>query len=173
MTGVLRRRAFAGLPVALVLLVAGLPGHGQAQDCNAGQLMLRCQIGANKQLSVCFQGESATYRFGPPAAPELILTQPVATLDATPWPGIGRSIWEEVVFANADVRYAVWSSVDRLDPAHPKEGGVRVLRGETELASLSCHPGTVDMTGFAVSDGFAAAGFCRDLTRHVWARSCP
>ena len=37
---------------------------------------------------------------------------------------------------------------------------------------LSCRDGTVRMSVFAVSDGFAAAGFCWDMARHAWTRTC-
>ncbi|MGV6847705.1 MAG: hypothetical protein ACWA5A_04935 [Marinibacterium sp.] len=165
-------RAAAPLAVAASLLGL-LAGAAQAQSCGAGILMLRCQIGAGKALSVCFEGGSARYRFGPPAAPELSLTQPLEDLQATPWNGIGRSIWEEVIFSNAAVRYAVWTSLDRLDEAHPRDGGVRVLQGDAELANLTCRTGSVEMSAFAVTDGFAAAGYCWDPSRRVWSRSCP
>lgn len=139
--------------------------------CEGRTTVLDCAIGS-KQLTVCIGGGAASYAYGPKGAPELAVTQPLAQLQGTAWAGVGRSIWEEIVFFNGDVSYAVWHSMDRVAEGNPTAGGVLVTRGDQTLADLQCREGTADVNIFAISDGFAEAGFCWDPANYRFARSC-
>ena len=144
-------------------------------DCGGyEQTFLTCQIeNSPKTVSVCFDDEFATYRFGPKIGmPELELVEPIVTLDYTPWPGVGDTLWEEVVFLNNGYAYTVVSGLKRTF-ADEKDavvgeglfGGVVVRRGPDEIANLSCDPSNVyydfmgglswakNRLGFAYSDG--------------------
>ncbi|MDC0658012.1 hypothetical protein N6L27_08410 [Leisingera sp. SS27] len=73
------------------------------------------------------------------------MVRDVRDVDMTPWPGIGGSIWEEVIFTSADVRYIVYHSISKDPGAQiPVEGGVVVEQSGKELAHLRCDPGSVD-----------------------------
>ena len=134
-------------------------------------MVVDCAIGS-KQLTVCIGGGEASYAFGPKGAPELAITQPLGQAQGTAWAGVGRSIWEEIIFFSGDVSYAVWHSVDRLTEGNPTSGGVVVTKADQTLADLQCKEGTADVSIFAISDGFAAAGFCWDRENYRFARSC-
>jgi hypothetical protein len=71
---------------ALILLSAA---PAQAA-CQPDSEIFACQIGS-KTLEVCHEGDALVYRFGPHAAPELTLSEPLATLDYQPWSGFGRN----------------------------------------------------------------------------------
>jgi len=161
-----------GVLTAAVFAVALGTGAAEAA-CDSGQtLVLNCPVSVDKTLNVCIGGGTASYAFGPHGAPELALTLPLADVGATPWPGIGRSIWEEIVFPNNDVQYVVWISLDRMDEARPVSGGVVVRRGEKQLAELPCLEGSAQVGVFAISDGFADAGYCWNFEAQAWSRSC-
>ncbi len=122
---------------------AGCPGHQTT--------FLSCQIeGRETQLRVCYDEAQAYYAYGAlQVAPELAMTAPHRTLDYTPWPGVGRTIWETVTFHNAGYSYRVYGGLERMfegdnELEFPQFGSVSVLRGEDVLAELSCDPSTVD-----------------------------
>ena len=124
--------------------------------CDAGeQLFMSCQIENSANiLRVCFDKDNVHYRFGPAQqTPDLALSEAIGAVDYTPWPGVGRAIWEEIAFRNNDYRYTVSVGFDRMfDEAeynatpHHGFGGVRVTRGaaDAEVVSLSCERATVD-----------------------------
>ncbi len=144
-------------------------------DCGGSeQTFLTCQIeNSSKSVSVCFDDEIATYRFGPKMGiPELELTEPIASLGYTPWPGAGDTLWEEVMFSNSGYTYTVVSGLKRTFPDEKDAvvveglfGGVLVRRGEEEIANFSCDPFSVyydfmgalslakNRLGFIYSDG--------------------
>ncbi|UWQ78344.1 hypothetical protein K3725_13605 [Leisingera sp. S132] len=124
-----------------------------------------------KKLTTCLQGEQATYVFGTPGRqPELEMKRDVRDVDMTPWPGIGGSIWEEVIFTNADARYIVYYSISK-DPGaqNPMEGGVVVEQSGKELAHLRCDAGSVD-SGYPLPlfDAKIAAGQEYSLETGAW-----
>jgi hypothetical protein len=134
--------------VALSLLAAPAWAECGGYDST----FLFCQIeNSAKTLSVCFDDEAASYRFGPTmGAPELELVERIATLDYTPWPGAGSTIWEEVVFYNQNYSYTVAVAVRRDIPDDPDAlvkvdqfGGVIVKRNNVEIANLTCDPATI------------------------------
>lgn len=107
---------------------------------------------------------------------ELHLSVPVAEAELVPWPGIGRAIWEEIVFRNGAVTYTVYGVLDRVLPESDEDeivvtrsGGVVVSEGETELAHLECDTGSVDFPwGSGIHDAKAALGLCFDRSAGIW-----
>ena len=107
-----------------------------------------------KVLEVCVDTNVASYRFGKAGQPaELSLTAPVGTFEYTPWPGIGRNIYEEIIFENNGVHYVVQASHERMFPEHDdgevtviSHGSVTVLQGQQQIAHLQCDAGSVDFS---------------------------
>lgn len=97
-------------------------------------------------VSVCYDDSTAVYTYGAPGqTPELTLRENIATLDYTPWPGVGRAIWETVTFRNGDYRYSVTGGLDRISSESPDAavettsfGGVTVSQDEVVIADLTC-----------------------------------
>lgn len=151
------------LALALPFVLAGTAALAACPETT----ILSCPIG-KKQLEVCLTGPTATYSFGPRGRPELVLSDRIETLDYTPWNGIGRAIWETVVFHNGPVSYEVWASIDRMDRNAAYEGGVSVLKNGNQVALLRCNPGS-RITDFApLSDAKAQAGLCWDMDVTTW-----
>lgn len=146
--------------------------------CDADQqTFVSCQIeDRNAQLAVCFDAETVTYSFGPAGNPELTLSEPVTTVAYTPWPGVGRAIWEEVTFQNGNYSYSAYGGFDRMfgdeteeDHPTPQFGGVVVRRDDAIVAELSCDPATVDFGwGEGLWDAKHAAGLTWDYGTHGW-----
>ncbi|WP_299604589.1 hypothetical protein [uncultured Tateyamaria sp.] len=158
-----------GLSVALALALT--PGLAAAQ-CGSLDVVLNCQIGS-KTLTVCVGEGQASYAFGPAGSPELSLTRPLGQVQATPWPGVSRSIWEDITFENVGTRYTAWISVDRMAEDLPTRGGVIVAQGEQKLADLDCKTGTAEVGVFAIADAMQAAGYCVDRATGTYAQHCP
>ncbi|MEM6303282.1 MAG: hypothetical protein AAF744_01085 [Pseudomonadota bacterium] len=143
-----------------------------AQACEPGLAnVVSCKIGS-KALQVCAGSGQASYAYGPTGAPELAITQRLEEVEARAWNGVGRSIWEEIGFRNNEVTYTVWAAIDRLEEGNPMSGGVVVSRGETVLADLQCQAGTAQVSTFAVSEAFQAAGYCWDRAAERYTTSC-
>ena len=143
------------------LAMAGCPpGSETVLACTAG--------GGAKALSVCIEGDAVRYTYGSPGAePDLRLSEPVAQVAHQPWPGIGRAIWEATTFMNAGYAYEAWISTERNEDAVP-EGGVNVLKGEAEVARITCDPGTATIGLWAVDDAKQARGICWDMETLKW-----
>ncbi|WP_147112828.1 hypothetical protein [Tateyamaria sp. syn59] len=157
-----------GLLAALTLALT--PGAAAA-FCGDMYPVLQCQIGT-KSVKVCVGQGQATYAFGPRGAePELSLTRSLADVQATPWPGIGRSIWEDITFENKGTRYRVWVAVDRMAGELPGRGGVVVSQGDETLANLECQDGSVDLSIFAIADAMLEAGFCADYDSQLYSKA--
>ncbi|WP_320241635.1 hypothetical protein [Cognatiyoonia sp. IB215182] len=138
---------------------------------------LTCEVGAKrKALDVCYDDQIVTYSFGPVGAPELLLTETVANIDYTPWPGVGRAIWENVTFQNGDYGYTVFAGFERLfgemsdaDLPDPHFGGVVVRRAGTTIAELECTAGTVEAPwDDALFRAKEATGQTYDHSRRIW-----
>lgn len=156
-------------PASLVLAVLASTASA---DCPTGaQELVSCTLkGGRKVLTTCLMDQTASYSFGAAhKAPDLHLTRHVRDVDYTPWPGIGRTIWEEFSFENKGVRYLVHFSVDKA-PGSVMQGGVIVMQGETELASLDCDPGSVAGQGYSMRlyDAKVAAGQSFSLQTQSW-----
>jgi hypothetical protein len=156
-------------PFALVLALIPLPA---AAACPGGTEVFSCSI-KGKALQICHSDAVLVYSFGLPEKPELILSQPLATVDFTPWPGVSRNIWETVTFPNAGYIYEVWTSVERDSEATTGLlGGVDVRQGEAIVAQLTCDAGTPSQSLDVIYDLKAAIGQCWDHGARVWAISC-
>ena len=136
-----------------------------------GDTVFSCRIGA-KVLEVCHAADTLTYAFGRVGRPELTLSQPLETAAYTPWPGIGRAIWDSLAFSNDGVTYEVWTSVERMDEAAQLEGGVNVIEGETLLARLTCDRGTPSQSLDVIYELKSEIGQCWDFDAKAWTRSC-
>lgn len=148
---------------ALLFILLAAPAHAICQE----EEVFSCPIG-KKVVEVCsFRGE-LTYSFGREGNPEIILYEPLETVAYTPWPGIGRAIWDSVAFQNEGVTYEVWSSFDKMDENAILEGGVNVMQGERLLASLTCDKGSVDHSLDPIMDLKSAIGQCWDPEAQAW-----
>jgi hypothetical protein len=154
---------------ALAILLAA---PAAAQVCGGQVEMLHCPVKGGRELTLCLGDGQATYRFGPRGAPDLSLTRRLEEIEATPWQGVGRSIFEDVTLRNDGVSYTVWTALDRQVEDNAFSGGVIVTRDGMELASLDCLPGQAEGTVFAVSDAFEEAGFCWQRKDQRWSRDC-
>ncbi|WP_137110530.1 hypothetical protein [Rhodobacter sp. SY28-1] len=148
---------------ALFLALLAAPAQAACQ----GDEAFSCPIG-KKTVEICYWKGMLTYRFGPEGKPELTLNEPLETVDYMPWPGIGRAIWDSVVFTNQGVTYEVWSSFDRLDENAVMEGGVNVMQGTKTLAALACDKGSVEAGLDRISDLKAGIGQCWDYDSRSW-----
>lgn len=138
------------------------------------QNIASCTFNAGaKTLNVCLSGNTATYAFGSAnGAPELALKAPLASLDYTPWPGVGRTIFETVTFYNADYSYEVFAGAERVPDADPPFGGILVRQGDTEVAALDCDAGSMLWDGATtITKAKRAIGQCWDYADFRW-RSC-
>lgn len=155
--------------VVLCLLVA--PAKAACTDDET--LHLACDIG-ERRLEVCVGPEHARYRFGPESAPEMEVMQPVTAVHLRPWPGIGRTIWEEVVFVIQGHVYVVWGAIDRTSGATGEvtvvhRGGVVVTQDTVEVARHDCDEGSVDFPwSTTLDDAKRAAGQCHDMHADAW-----
>lgn len=122
-----------------------------AQCPEYAQTLVSCTLkGGTKQLTTCLDGTRASYAFGSVGrAPELVLDQSVRDVGMRPWPGIGSTIWEEFTFHNKGVSYVVHYAVERA-PDGTVSGGISVMKGEQEIARLSCDPGSVMSAGYGL-----------------------
>ncbi len=160
--------------VALITLALLLPAAAMA-ECGNGTEIFSCRIGQNA-LQICHQNNALIYSFGPPGAPDLTLTEPLESADFTPWPGIGRTMWDSLAFHNNGITYEVWAALDQqMEESAPEpqvQGGVTVMEGDRTLASLTCSEGSVRSSLDTVSVLKAAIGQCWDFDSLSWVTSC-
>lgn len=156
-------------PVAVLLALLPLPAMA---ECVPGGQVFSCQIGA-KTLEICNESENLIYAFGPPGQPELLLAEPLATVTFQPWPGVGSSIWESLIFYNEGYTYEVVTSADR-DPTGEDglQGAVYVLQNEAMVAELTCDPGTASNSLDVVWDLKEAIGQCYEFASQSWKYTC-
>lgn len=148
-------------------------------ECLPGEeAFMSCQIdGSENILRVCFDHTTTFYRFGQrDQTPDLEMSEPIATVDYRPWPGVGRSIAEGVSFANEGYAYDVFAGYERMfgeeeyeDIPNRNFGGVRVSRDNVQVAELVCARETVY---FAWGEGLWTAkhnlGVVWDYQRREW-----
>jgi len=136
----------------LSLLLAGAVAGPVGAQCYPGETpLVACTVDqGRKVLSTCLSGREASYSFGRAnAAPDLLLTRDVTQVDLEPWPGIGGTIWEVMVFENAGHLYRVYHAIDRTPgAAMPLSGGVEVEKAGEVIAALECDPGSVVSAGY-------------------------
>jgi hypothetical protein len=152
---------------ALLLALLATPTASPIWAACQGDEAFSCQIG-KKSLDLCSWKGDLIYRYGREGTPELTIAEPLETVAYTPWPGIGRAIWDSVAFQNEGVTYEVWSSFDRMDEAAVLEGGVNVIKGDKTLASLTCDKGSVVRSLDTISELKAGIGQCWDFDSRTW-----
>ncbi len=167
------------LVASLALLI--IPQTTFAECATPEDTFLSCTFSNGKKaVDVCVDGDMLTYRFGRIGkAPDLALSVPVVDADYTPWPGIGRAIWETVTFQNGKTSYVVAGVIDRQFSDDEKDevqaeisGLIDVNEGEETLATLECDAGSVEFAyGGSIYDAKTAAGQCYNLEEQRW-ESC-
>lgn len=181
------------LSAALVALLP-LSSAAQAACPTLAAPILSCSLkdGA-KQLEVCLEGDSFTYAYGPRGgSPELRLYSEVADGSFRPWNGIGRTIWEVLVFRNGEYFYEVGMGWDKMaalidgedgeaqeepDPGVAMSAGIDIQRQrpgqEVEyLAFLECDPGSILYDTDRIYRVYDAAGLCWDHGERRWTNTC-
>lgn len=155
---------------------------GPAYDCSASEeTYFACTVSNGaKAVEICHDLDVARYAFGRrPGLNELQITQPVTQIGLIPWPGIGRTIWEEVTFENAGFQYTVFAVIERNLPEKENDeivvtrsGGIVVMQGGDTVAELSCDAGSVDFPwGTGLFEAKLAAGQCFEPALREW-QSC-
>ncbi|WP_428543604.1 hypothetical protein [Profundibacter sp.] len=161
------------LPIALLTIIATAP-MAFAECATPQDTFLSCTFSnGRKAVDVCVEGDMLTYSFGRTGkAPDLALLVPVVDADYTPWPGIGRAIWETVTFHNGKTSYVVAGVIDRKfseEETADISGLINVVEGEETLATFDCDPGSVDFAyGGSIYDAKTAAGQCYNLEEQRW-----
>ncbi|CUH85757.1 hypothetical protein [Thalassovita mediterranea] len=125
-----------------------------------------------KVLQTCLLGDHVTYAFGKAGeTPDLHLARPVTDVAMTPWPGIGRYIWEDFTFTNGATSYRVFYGFDKMaEGAAQLTGGVAVEQGDKVLAELYCDAGQVITSGYPLPlfEAKEAAGQIYSLETQSW-----
>ena len=119
--------------IPAILATTLLPTLAEATETN----FLTYTIGT-KQLSLSKQDDNIIYEFGPPRKPELVLKEPVATVDFQPWNGLGSTDADAVTFYNQNYSYTVitTSPYKNLVPSRSVwVDGVRRVRSYTRCCS--------------------------------------
>lgn len=137
--------------LALAALTLAAPARA---DCPVGaDVFMTCTFSNGaKRLETCRGDGLASYWFGKSdGRAELALTAQAGEFSYTPWPGVSRTIWEELSFQNNGVTYTVQGAHERIWPESQDAevtvittGGVIVSQNGTDLARLTCDPGSVD-----------------------------
>ena len=103
--------------------------------------------------------------------PIRLLVQPGA------WPGVGRTIWEDMTFHNGDHSYTISRAMDRMiaeddpDQSTDMRGTVVVTKRNETLSELECDPGSVSFGDFyPLFEAKEAAGQCWDREAFAWAK---
>ena len=150
---------------ALLLALLASPA---AAACPGGDRVFWCQIGP-KALELCHTDGALIYSFGPKGRPELTIAEPLETVDFTPWPGIGRYIWETVAFRNAGFTYQIHTSVERgPDATTGLVADLTVFDGDAEIALLACDMDTATNSLDRIYDLKAEIGQCWDMESRSW-----
>lgn len=144
--------------------------------CFAGsEVFFSCTfLNGKKSADLCVKDDQIVYSFQAVGGEvELELTRSVRDVKYTPWPGIGRTIWESVAIENDGIKYEIYGSIDKLmgedEEPSPIRGGVDVFQGEKQLAQLVCDEGSVNFGyGDTLVEAKKIAGQCFDLGERTW-----
>ncbi len=138
----------------------------------AGEVLFHCTFqGGQEAVDICLQGDVVLYRYGPVnGAAELLLARRVIGVDMNPWFWVGSAIREEITLHNSVYSYLVSYSVEQNASEDAKlTGGLIVAEGDTELADLTCDPGSVGASNFyPVYDVKEASGQCYSREEFTW-----
>lgn len=153
-----------------ILAITLLPTLAGATEGN----FLTCTVGS-KQLSLSIQDETVTYRYGPRGNPELVLQEPVATVDFQPWSGVGRTDANTVTFHNHSYSYTVVSSTsyeNYRNDIHYYNFSIWIERDGKELAILDCNEQFAGDPLDHLRDAKAAIGQCWNREHEHWSENC-
>ena len=119
---------------------------------------------SQKRVELCLTGDTLRYRFGTAQAVELELIRDLAEASFTPWPGIGRTMWEELSLENEGVTYQFSSYSEKLMEEGTEDQlalgtDLFVQRGDQVLAKLTCDPAQVS-DFYPVGEALQALGYC-------------
>jgi hypothetical protein len=152
-----------------ILAITLLPTLAAATEGN----FLTCTVGA-KQLSLSIQDETVTYRYGPRGNPELVLQEPVATVDYQPWNGIGRGMKTAVQFNNYSYTYAVVTS-----PSDKQTNNNTIwynawisIRLDNDFTFLECKEEFSGDPLDAIHDAKTAINQCWSQAQEKWLEDC-
>lgn len=158
--------------LTLALTLTAAPAQA---DCGADKVGFACDIGA-KKLEICITTQSLRYQFGTDGAPELTIDQRFDQTGYRPWAGVGRTIYDEVLFHADNHDYLVWQSIDKIvdegQPVPEWQGGLYVEKDGTSVLSEDCAPGSLTAGMDLIADELDTAGFCWDRNRFGWATAC-
>lgn len=130
-----------------------------------------------KSLDVCASKDVVIYNFvGKSEEDSLDISVNIPELDYTPWPGIGRTIWERITLYNDGVRYEVYGGINREYPQDENNemktstfGGVEVFQEDRLLATLECDDGSVEFSyGAEIVDAMQSHNLCWDHSSKDW-----
>ncbi|MBO6884433.1 MAG: hypothetical protein JJ869_12760 [Marivita sp.] len=153
-----------------ILAITLLPTLAAAIEGN----FLSCTVGA-KQLSLSIQDYHITYSFGPDGKPELVLREPVATVNYTPWNGWGSTDVYYVTFYNHSYSYTVAASTNYenyRNGIHYYDINIWVERDGKDLAILECNEQFAGDPLDHLRVAKAAIGQCWNREREQWSENC-
>ena len=126
----------ASILLAALTAVALVPVAQAA--CQPDQkTVFRCTTAQGKAIELCDAGASIEYAFGrPQGKPEIVVTQPRASVTTYQWQGIGRTQSYTVNVPNGDTVYSVYDTFDSIDRI--QESGVVVEIKGRQVATVKC-----------------------------------
>lgn len=157
-------------PIPAILAITLLPTLAEAAEIN----FLTCTIGT-KQLSLSKQDDDIIYRFGPAGKPELVLKEPVATVDFQPWNGLGSTDADAVTFYNQNYSYTVITTSpyeNFRNGIHYHDITIWVERDGKNLASLNCKEELAGNPLDYLREAKAAIGQCWNREQQQWSENC-
>ena len=99
--------------------------------------VFRCTTAQGKAIELCDAGASIEYAFGrPQSKPEIVVSQPRASVTTYQWQGIGRTQSYTVNVPNGDTVYSVYDTYDSID--QKQESGVVVEIKGRQVATVKC-----------------------------------
>lgn len=164
--------------VSAAILIAG-QGPAFAVYACKGEIFVSCFVGKNRHLKVCIEPAAAeaepkfVYSFVENHKEGLLLSESFSAKTVSPWSGVGRAINSTVSFNHKAYQYQVWQSYDRLDKEAVLQAGVRVFKGERNIASHSCLADNRTRIApiLTLEDAMKAAGWCYNTDSFEW-QSC-
>jgi hypothetical protein len=156
--------------LSAILTITLLPTLAVATEAN----FLTCTVGA-KQLELTIQNETVTYSFGPTGKPELVLQEPVATVNYTPWNGRGSTDVYFVTFYNHSYSYTVAASTNYDNyrkNIYYYDISIWIERDGKDLAILECDEQFAGDPLEAIPEAKYALGQCWSQAQEKWLEDC-
>ena len=126
-----------------------------AYQCPAAhwEELFRCSFEKGTKIAtVCGAQGQARYRFGRKnKIPELTLQSNLKDI-YVPWMGTGRYMSENITFANKDIAYRVYTSLDRLSEDLELQAGIDVILSNQIIASLTCDTESIQLSLIHISE---------------------